>query len=202
MPTDDRVRDCFRADLPDATSRDEADALAPEDDLFHHLLVASPCSASWDEMEGDALVRRCRHCRQNVYHLSGMSEQEANVFVRETEDQLRIRFHRRRDGTLLARDCPVGWRAVRRRLTQAGAIVAGSGVGGALAGFLVGRFDAPHLGSLPLESAIVFALGGGLLGLHVGCMLALLLSLSGCFRRPEDRVPIADCRIPQSSAPR
>jgi hypothetical protein len=59
--------------------------MAAEKDLLGEIRVASPCTASWDEMEGSEQVRFCRHCRKNVYDLSGMSRREATALVRETE---------------------------------------------------------------------------------------------------------------------
>jgi hypothetical protein len=104
---------------------EQEDALSHEADLFAHLRVASPCDASWDEMEGDDKVRFCRRCQKHVYNLSWMGRREAAAFVRETEDRLCVRFYRRRDGTLLTDNCPVGWRAVRRgQVKFAGSIAA------------------------------------------------------------------------------
>jgi hypothetical protein len=187
MPPDERSPDLLHADLPCVLSGEAASTLLAEDDLFHHLMVASPCDAAWDEMPGDSMVRFCQHCRQNVYRLSGMTDQEAVTFVRDTEGRLGVRFYRRRDGTLLAHDCPVGWRSVRRWVMQIGSIVAGSGVAGSLAGFLFGRLNTPDAGSLPFESGLILALGGGLLGVHVGYWLALFLSLAGGRRQPGGR---------------
>jgi hypothetical protein len=103
--------------------------MAAEKDLLGEIRVASPCMASWDEMEGSGSIRFCRHCRQNVYNLSGMSRREATALVRETEGRLCVRFYRRRDGTLLTDDCPVGLRAARRWvLAQIGAIGAAFGL--------------------------------------------------------------------------
>jgi hypothetical protein len=112
--------------VPSTISGDEQeDELSHEADLFGHLRVASPCDASWDEMEGDDKVRFCRRCQKHVYNLSWMSRREAAAFVRETEDRLCVRFYRRCDGTLLTDNCPVGWRAVRRgQVKFAGSIAA------------------------------------------------------------------------------
>jgi hypothetical protein len=184
MPPDHRLPELRHADLPCVLSEEAPGTLLAEDDLFHHLMVASPCSARWDEMPGDGLVRFCRQCRQNVYSLSGMTDQEAVTFVRETEGRLGVRFYRRRDGTLLARDCPVGARSVRRWLMRMSSIVVGSGTAGSLAGFLFDRFSTPHPGSSTLESGLILMLGGGLLGVHVGYALVAFLSLSGRRRQP------------------
>lgn len=78
--------------------------------------MATPCSASWEAMEGDERIRFCGACKLNVYNLSEMSRTEAEELVRNREGRLCVRFYRRADGTLITRDCPVGMRALRRRL--------------------------------------------------------------------------------------
>ena len=82
------------------------------------IRIASPCHADWDEMEGDAQARFCRTCRKNVYNLSEMTRAEAEALVTRTEGRLCVRFYTRADGTVLTQDCPVGLRAVRRRLVE------------------------------------------------------------------------------------
>lgn len=72
--------------------------------------MASPCGESWDAMEGDGRVRFCGRCRLNVYNFSEMTEAELRRLVERREGRLCGRFFRRRDGTVLTRDCPVGWR--------------------------------------------------------------------------------------------
>jgi hypothetical protein len=95
-------------------------------DLLQQIRIASPCSAAWDEMQGDDRVRFCGHCQLNVYNLSAMSPQEAAAFVREKEGRLCVRFFAREDGTMLTEDCPVGFRAIRRRLlARVGLITSG-----------------------------------------------------------------------------
>jgi hypothetical protein len=117
--------DLLQIELPGTAALDDRDLRPHDADLRHGLRVASPCSASWEEMEGDHRIRFCRHCRKNVYHLSGMNRREAVALVRESEGQLCVRYCRRRDGTLLTDDCPVGLRTARRwLLTQMGVIMA------------------------------------------------------------------------------
>src|SRR5947207_1881563 len=86
------------------------------DDPLDGLQIASPCSASWEAMSGTDQVRYCQHCQKNVYNLSGMSRRHAEALVRANEGRLCVRFYRRRDGTVLTDNCPVGLRAARRRL--------------------------------------------------------------------------------------
>ena len=84
--------------------------------VLNNVRVASPCGQSWDEMEGDDRSRFCGHCKLRVYNLSGMMRPEAEALVRDSEGRLCVRFYRRRDGSVLTADCPVGRRRARRAL--------------------------------------------------------------------------------------
>ena len=53
-----------------------------------------------------------------------------------SEGRLCVRFFRRKDGTILTQDCPVGWKAVKKRATRVA--VAFSSI---LAGFFAGLFS-------------------------------------------------------------
>ena len=82
-----------------------------------HVRVASPCKADWDQMIGDEHARFCGQCNLNVYNLSGMTRDEAEGLIARTEGRLCVRFYRRRDGSILTSDCPVGLGAIRQRLS-------------------------------------------------------------------------------------
>lgn len=84
-----------------------------------NIRIASPCPASWDEMRGDERKRFCSQCSLNVYNLSGMTRDEAENLLLMSEGRVCVRFYRRADGTVLTEDCPVGWRAVKRRVSRA-----------------------------------------------------------------------------------
>lgn len=107
--------------------------------------VASPCRASWDAMTGDERARFCGQCSKHVYNLSGMSREEAESLVQDTEGSVCVRFYRRADGTVLTADCPVGVWDVRTRLARLWGGVA------ALIGFLT--FGAISWASRSAESA-------------------------------------------------
>ena len=83
------------------------------------LRIASPCPVSWETMTGDERVRHCRECGLNVYDISRLTRAEAERLVSTTEGRLCGRLFRRADGTVLTADCPVGWRAVKRRTARA-----------------------------------------------------------------------------------
>lgn len=94
-------------------------------DQLNHLRVASPCPANWESMKGDDRVRFCDLCKLNVYNFAQLTRQEAKALVAITEGRLCGRLYRRADGTIVTKDCPVGWRAIRRRVaTAAGAVFA------------------------------------------------------------------------------
>lgn len=83
-----------------------------------YVTVAAPCSAGWENMIGDERVRFCGQCSLNVYNLSAMTKQDAERLVTQTEGRLCVRFYRRADGTILTNNCPVGLRALKRRLSR------------------------------------------------------------------------------------
>jgi hypothetical protein len=68
-------------------------------------------------MIGNDLARFCGQCNLNVYNLSGMTKAEAESFVTSGEGRLCVRFYRRKDGSILTDNCPVGLRKIRRRLS-------------------------------------------------------------------------------------
>jgi hypothetical protein len=95
--------------------------------VLERVRVASPCSASWEEMAGDDRRRLCAHCDRHVYNLSEMTRDEAMALIFQKEGRLCARFYRRADGTVLTRDCPVGVRRARERFARVAAIIAGVG---------------------------------------------------------------------------
>ncbi|MEZ5306454.1 MAG: hypothetical protein R2684_04835 [Pyrinomonadaceae bacterium] len=80
--------------------------------------VASPCSADWESMIGNERQRFCGQCKMNVYNLSAMTKDEAENLITGAEGRLCARFYRRPDGTILTKDCPVGWAAVKKRVSR------------------------------------------------------------------------------------
>src|SRR3954452_18101048 len=82
-----------------------------------HVRVASPCKSDWDQMIGTDRVRFCGQCNLNVYNLSAMTRDQAESLIAANEGRLCVRFYRRRDGSIITQDCPVGLRAVRARLS-------------------------------------------------------------------------------------
>lgn len=112
-----------------------------------HIKIASPCSADWDEMLGDKRKRFCLQCNLNVYNLSEMTQREAEKFLFEAEGRVCVRLYRRKDGTVITQDCPVGWQAVKRKISRAATATFGLIVGffGGLWGATQSNFDNSEL---------------------------------------------------------
>jgi Cna protein B-type domain. len=92
---------------------------------INKLRVASPCSVGWETMTGDERARHCESCKLNVYNIAGMTIAEIQNLVENREGRLCIRLFRRADGTVLTKDCPVGFRAYQKRIAKfAGATLA------------------------------------------------------------------------------
>jgi len=86
--------------------------------------IASPCSARWEDMIGDDRVRFCGECGKNVYDVSAMTRDEAEALIDDSEGGMPcLRMYRRKDGTVLTADCPVGRR--RRRVRRLVAVACG-----------------------------------------------------------------------------
>lgn len=85
---------------------------------MNNLRVASPCSVGWESMTGDERVRHCHSCRLNVYNTAEMTRKEVESLTGNRDGRLCIRIYRRSDGTVLTKDCPVGLRAVRKRVSK------------------------------------------------------------------------------------
>jgi hypothetical protein len=91
--------------------------MARFDSPLDNVRVASPCNADWDQMVGNERKRFCGQCNLNVYNLSSMSKAEAEQLIDGTEGRLCVRYFKRVDGSILTRDCPVGLRAFRRKMS-------------------------------------------------------------------------------------
>ena len=94
-----------------------------KNDVVDRLRVASPCPISWEKMNGNDRVRFCQLCNLSVYNIAELTRREATALIAETEGRICARLFRRTDGTVITRDCPVGLRAIRRRVARQTAAV-------------------------------------------------------------------------------
>src|SRR4051812_44457491 len=79
--------------------------------------IAEPCSASWDQMQGDDRRRFCGECKLHVYDISSMTRDAAEQLIASREGRLCVRIYRRADGTVVTKDCS-RIRAAARRTKQ------------------------------------------------------------------------------------
>jgi Carboxypeptidase regulatory-like domain len=88
--------------------------------MLDHIKIASPCSADWEQMEGNDRVRFCGQCKKNIFNLSAMTRKDVESLLLKSDGDICTRLYRRADGTVLTADCPVGLRLkvarVQRRL--------------------------------------------------------------------------------------
>jgi hypothetical protein len=99
-------------------------------------------------MVGDDTVRFCCTCSKNVYDLTAMSPDDAELFLAHhvaTGDALPCaRIYRRPDGRVLTSECPTG--ASRRHLTRFARTLSAGVAGAALLAGLTDRVMRPELG--------------------------------------------------------
>jgi hypothetical protein len=114
------------------------------DSPLDNLKIASPCSADWNAMHGDERKRFCGDCKLNVYNLSGMTRYDAEHLLRLSEGRLCVRYFQRADGTVLTRNCPVGWARVKQRVSILAATVFSLVVSLFAGIFVVGFFKTPR----------------------------------------------------------
>jgi TonB family protein len=92
--------------------------MTTHDSPLERIRIAAPCKAEWKWMYGNDRVRFCGQCSLNVFNLSAMTREEAEDLIRRNDGNLCVRFYRRKDGTILTSNCPVGLRAIRHRFTR------------------------------------------------------------------------------------
>lgn len=99
-----------------------------KNDSLARVRIASPCTADWDEMQGDDKVRFYNLCSLNVYNAIAMTDAEVLEKVNELASGKKVcmRLFKRVDGTVLTEDCPVGWRKARAQLRKAACCAWGS----------------------------------------------------------------------------
>jgi hypothetical protein len=94
-------------------------------DPLKNLRIASPCPMNWEQMTGDNRARFCSLCNLHVYNVAELTRKQAVALISETEGRMCARIYRRSDGAVITKDCPIGLRAIRRRVARtAGAVFA------------------------------------------------------------------------------
>jgi Carboxypeptidase regulatory-like domain len=91
--------------------------------MTRQMRIASPCTADWNQMQGNDRVRYCCSCQLNVYNFSAMTSSEIDRLVAQSEGRLCGRYYLRPDGTILTQNCPVGFRAIIWRSSRAAILI-------------------------------------------------------------------------------
>lgn len=68
--------------------------------VLDRINVSSPCSADWNEMKGNDVVRFCEHCNLNVTDLSSMTRTKATKLVLKSKGRLCVRYIKNPDGAI------------------------------------------------------------------------------------------------------
>lgn len=79
--------------------------------------LAFSCPMDWDKMTGDNQTRYCPECKLSVYNISSLSSIEATKLINSNENELCIKLYRRADGTVLTKDCSVGIKVIKKKIT-------------------------------------------------------------------------------------
>lgn len=91
---------------------------AKKHSFIHDIKIASPCPADWNTMTGDDCQRFCGQCQLNVYNIAEMTMDDAEILISESEGKVCLRLFRRKDGTVITKDCPKGVAAVRAKMVK------------------------------------------------------------------------------------
>ena len=62
--------------------------------MLDQIKIAAPCSADWEQMEGDNRVRLCGECKKNIFNLSAMTRRDAEALLK-TDGDICARLYRR-----------------------------------------------------------------------------------------------------------
>lgn len=97
----------LNADLgPWAAGSSDPLASGPVD--LEQALIASPCSVSWESMQGNDRVRTCSGCSRTVFDLSALTRDDAQDLLSREGERICVRLFRRADGRVQTQDCIPG----------------------------------------------------------------------------------------------
>ena len=91
-----------------STDTKQVQTMRPRKLNLDKISIAAPCPIQWNDMVGDEQVRFCSVCKLNVYNISEMTRTDAEKFLSKQTARSCLRLYRRKDGTLITKDCPIG----------------------------------------------------------------------------------------------
>lgn len=95
------------------------------------VTIKNPCNEDWDAMSGGRKRRHCASCDKDVFHLSQMTQEEAQKLLRERDASICVRYAHDETGSILFRDSTLGgrlelqWEGVRKLVAAAALVVPG-----------------------------------------------------------------------------
>lgn len=95
--------------------------MEPNKDLMRNTIIAAPCSEKWEDMTGDDRARLCAKCDLHVVNTFMLTDEEVLAALEKVHKGERIcmRIYKRKDGTFMTRNCPVGIQKIRERMFKA-----------------------------------------------------------------------------------
>lgn len=70
--------------------------------------LAAPCGSKWEAMSGSGRIKFCQQCELQVYDFAKTELPEAREVIFQQEGKENFVLYKRKDGTFLTRNCPVG----------------------------------------------------------------------------------------------
>ena len=86
--------------------------------FLKNLTIPSPCSADWDSMKGNDLVRFCEHCDLSVHNLSQMTRHQAQRLVSQSNRRLCVQFVSDQNGKPLLAEAGMKLHRISRRVSR------------------------------------------------------------------------------------
>jgi len=68
--------------------------------VLDRIDIPTPCSADWNKMKGNDVVRFCEHCNLSVHDLSAMTQTKAIKLVLQSKGRLCARYTKTPDGAI------------------------------------------------------------------------------------------------------
>jgi hypothetical protein len=102
--------------------------ISPENEnesIVQSIKIAAPCNVDWNSMTGDERKRLCGQCKLHVYNIEKLTSAEVVSLIQVNEGKVCMQIFRRKDGTILTENCPVGLRKLRdkaKRLMKSAAV--------------------------------------------------------------------------------
>src|SRR5688572_23973306 len=82
------------------------------------LPIKTPCSADWEKMNGDDVVRFCETCQLSVFNISAMTDKDAAKAIKDNSSRMCARVWQRPDGSTYTDNCPYHMRRLRNAMRR------------------------------------------------------------------------------------